>query len=117
MMALQRLVTTVALVALLAASAGAEMTVPAERQSLPGAAAVAMFSNLVYVPIRFAVTVVSAELGGLTGFLTGGNKANAEDIWGVFDGQAILTRPMVQGEEPVRFGRYEHSIYLITPGY
>jgi len=93
------------------------MTVPMERESLPGAAAVAMFSNIVYVPVRLCVTSVSAVRGGLTGFLTGCSTANAEDIWGVFDGPAILTRRMVQGEDPVRFGRFEHRIYLITPGY
>lgn len=113
----QRLMMAAVLLAFSAFPVAADSTLPQERQSLPGASLTAAVANIFYVPVRFAVTAVSAELGGLTGFLTGGNKHAAEDVWGMFEGQAILTRNAVQGLEPVRFGNLEHRLLLISPGY
>lgn len=117
MKALQRVVMTMALVGLLVGSASATTGLPEERQPLPGAALVSMFGNVLYVPVRLGVTVATAWVGGITGFLTGGSTSNAEDVWGVTDGQAILTRDAVQGIDPVRFGDYQYRLELITPGY
>jgi hypothetical protein len=110
-------VVVLSLLAFMPGRVSADTGMPVERHPLPGASLTAAAANLFYVPVRFAVTLVSAELGGLTGFLTGGNKHAAEDVWGVFEGQAILTRDAVQGIEPVRFGNLEYRLLLIDPGY
>ena len=107
---LRRAVIVVALVALSAGSAWAEEMRPLceqVHQPNPGAAAIAAGMNLVYVPVRFAVTVVGAQLGGLTGFLTAGDTDAARDVWGLADGEGFLTSRMVQGEESLHFGQLE----------
>ena len=64
-------------------------------------------SNIVYVPVRFAITIVTAEVGGLTGWLTGGDRAAAQAVWHSTEGQAYLTPDVIEGRERLRFGSYE----------
>ena len=60
--------------------------------------------NLFYVPVRFAVTVVTAEVGGLTGWLTGGDVPSARSIWAATDGQPYIKPAILEGSERLRFG-------------
>jgi hypothetical protein len=64
-------------------------------------------SNIVYVPLRFAITIVTAEAGGLTGWLTGGDQAAAQAVWHSTDGQAYIRPEVIDGHERLRFGSYE----------
>ena len=80
---------------------------PKPRDPQPVASASAAAFNTVFTPIRFAVTVVGAALGGLTGFLTAGDIDAADDIWGLFDGQNFVTPAIVSREEPLRLGQME----------
>jgi hypothetical protein len=69
-----------------------------------GVSLAAACANLVYFPVRFAVTVASAEVGGVTGWLTGGDRAAARSVWDSTKGQAFLTPGILQGRERLRFG-------------
>ncbi len=74
------------------------------RERKPGYALAAALMNVFYVPVRLAVTVVGAELSGITGFLTAGNQEAAGDVASVFDGTQFLTPEHVEGTERIRFG-------------
>jgi hypothetical protein len=76
--------------------------VPGAWSSLAAAA-----SNIVYFPVRLAITLVTAEAGGLTGWLTGGDRAAARAVWHSTDGQAYITPEVIEGRERLRFGDYE----------
>src|SRR5262245_36386508 len=83
------ILSATAVVLLIAASASAfekpfssQLQPIEERESRPGSAALAAAANVLFVPIRVAVTTVGAGLGGLTGWLTAGNHHAADDIWG-----------------------------------
>jgi hypothetical protein len=86
-----------------------------DRTPLPGPSLVAATTNILYMPARLAVSIVSAELGGATGFLLAGDADAASDVWGVFEGQSILTQDIVQGKERLRLGYYEYQLEMITP--
>jgi hypothetical protein len=103
----RRGLAAVGLVALLAGAAPAQMEAPVAREPHPGAALLAAFANIVFTPVRVAVTAVGAELGGVTGLLTAGNEKAANDVWGLFRGQNVLQPEVLQGREPLRFGTYE----------
>jgi len=75
---------------------------PAERAGVSLAAAVL---NVIYFPARFALTIVTAELGGFTGMMTGGDRRAAEAVWDATEGQGFITPAMLEGREPMRFGR------------
>jgi hypothetical protein len=60
--------------------------------------------NVVYFPVRLAVTVATAEVGGLTGFFTGGDSASAGSVWSSTNGQAFITPAILEGRERLRFG-------------
>ncbi len=75
--------------------------------SAPGAAIGTALLNVVYVPLRFAVTAVGVNASGLTGWLLGGDKDAAEDVWSLVRGPAYLTPAMLQGRESFRFGQWE----------
>lgn len=107
MRTLQRFVVVVALSALV----GANTTVAAEEltevhQPAPGAALGAAALNVIFMPLRLAVTVVFAELGGVTGLLTGGDERAAKDVWGMVGGRNFITPAFVQGKEPMRLDSY-----------
>jgi len=60
--------------------------------------------NIVYFPVRLAVTSVTAGVGGLAAFLSGGDYMTADSIWGSTDGQAYVTPQILEGRERLRFG-------------
>ncbi len=70
-----------------------------DHERKPGYSLAAALSNVLYVPIRLAFTVVGAELGALTGFLTAGNIEAAGDVASVFDGTQFLQPEHVEGTE------------------
>ncbi len=74
------------------------------RERKPGFALAAAGLNILYVPVRLIVTVVGAELAGVTGFLTGGNQDAAGDVISLFDGTQYLTPEHIEGTEAIRFG-------------
>jgi hypothetical protein len=78
-----------------------------EQGSAPdiGASLAAALSNIVYFPLRFAITLVTAEVGGLAGWMTGGDTSAADAVWELTDGQAYITPEVVEGRERLRFGQ------------
>ena len=87
------------------------------RQPHPGSAALAAVGNVLFVPVRVTFTTVGAVLGGLTGWLTAGNRNAAEDIWHLppFDGQTHLQPEMLYGEEPLMVGELEYRMHVTNP--
>ncbi|HVM95386.1 MAG TPA: hypothetical protein VMT89_03305 [Candidatus Acidoferrales bacterium] len=67
------------------------------------AVAAAMF-NVVYVPARLALTTVMAGLGGVTGWLCGGDYQTSRALLDATDGQAYITPDILEGRERLRFG-------------
>lgn len=102
-----RAVTSALLVGLLGAAAGAQEAAPIQRSHSPGLAAAAALINVVYVPVRFAITAVGGVLGGFTGFITFGDRAAAEAIWGLTDGSMVITPEMLNGTEEFHFSAYD----------
>jgi len=70
-----------------------------------GLSLLAATANLVYFPARLVVTVITAEVGGFTGWMTGGDTEAANSVWAVTDGQAFLTPRILEGRERLCFGR------------
>ena len=64
----------------------------------------ALATNLVYAPVRFALTVVTAEVGGVLGFVNGGDPESAQALWNVTDGPGVVRPAMLEGRQPFRFG-------------
>jgi hypothetical protein len=87
------------------------------RQAHPGSAALAAVGNILFVPIRVVFVTLGAGLGGLTGWLTAGNRHAAEDIWRLppFDGQTHLQPEMMWGEEPLMIGDLEYRMHVTQP--
>jgi hypothetical protein len=86
-----------------------------ERPRHPGAAALAALGNVVYTPVRFAVTLLTAGTGGLTGELTMGDKVAAKDVFGLTDGQGYLQPEMLTGQESLAFGEYRFNLQVTRP--
>ncbi|MGE0823897.1 MAG: hypothetical protein AB7G75_36805 [Candidatus Binatia bacterium] len=55
--------------------------------------------SVVYFPIKFGVGVTGAVLGGVSGFLTGGNERAAEGIWRPMTGGTYFITPEVIDRE------------------
>jgi hypothetical protein len=86
----------------------AQMTeTPAGLTPDAGASLLAALTNIVYFPLRLTITLATAEVGGFTGWLTGGNEAAARAVWQSTDGQAMITPEVIEGREPLRFGRWQ----------
>jgi hypothetical protein len=81
--------------------------VTAAYQPHAGPSVLAALANIVYFPLRFTVTLVTAEAGGLTGWATGGDAGAAQAVWRATDGQAFLRPEVLEGRERLRFGSYE----------
>jgi hypothetical protein len=98
-------------------SARAQLAPEQSRAPHPGAAALAAAGNIVFMPVRFVLTTIGAELGGLTGWLTAGNVNAARDIWRLppFDGQTYLQPDMMYGEEPLQVGELEFYMHVTPP--
>lgn len=69
-----------------------------------GFSLLAAVTNVVYFPVRFGVTLVTAEVGGLCGFLTGGDRPSAHSVWNATEGQGFITPAILEGHERLRFG-------------
>ena len=55
--------------------------------------------SVVYFPVKFGVGVAGAFLGGISGFLTGGNDRAAEGIWHpTVGGTYFITPAILEGE-------------------
>ena len=106
MRTLQRLVVVVALAALFGANISVAEEAPEAHKPAPGAALGAAALNVVFMPLRMAVTVLFAELGGITGLMTGGDEQAAKDVWELVGGRNFITPAFVQGEEPMRLDSY-----------
>jgi hypothetical protein len=98
-------------------SARAQLAPEQTREPHPGAAALAATANIVFMPVRFVLTTIGAELGGLTGWLTAGNTDAARDIWRLppFDGQTYLQPAILDGEEPLQVGELEFYMHVTPP--
>jgi hypothetical protein len=72
-----------------------------------GASLAAALCNVVYFPLRFAITVVTAEVGGFTGWMTGGDRAAAHAVWQSTEGQAYITPDVLEGRTPLHFGHWQ----------
>lgn len=81
----------------------------------PGSAALAAAANVVFVPVRLAVTAVGGLVGGMTGWLTAGNQRAAQDIWNLTDGQGFLQPQMLYGEEPLYIGDMQFRMHVTEP--
>jgi hypothetical protein len=115
--ALYRLFSVLVLVATVSAASGAPHSAEAypdsknfqPRESYEpsvGAILGAFALNLVYVPVRFAITVVGAGLGGLEGLMSAGDKEAAAQIWKLTDGSQVITPAMLEGRQPWTFSGY-----------
>ena len=69
-----------------------------------GISLAAALMNVVYFPVRLAITAVTGEVGGLTGWLTGGDVPAAQSIWSATDGQPYIKPAILEGRERLRFG-------------
>jgi hypothetical protein len=110
-------VTVLAGAMLYVGSAQAQLTPVQGREPHPGSAALAAVGNIIFMPVRVAGAALGAELGGLTGWLTAGNRNAARDIWRLppFDGQMYLQPEMMYGEEPLDFGEYQFHMHVTKP--
>jgi hypothetical protein len=81
-------------------------TPPAQAAGYSLAAAAA---NLLYFPGRFAVSLLTAELGGFTGWMTGGDQQAAHSVFHLTEGQAFITPAVLEGREPLRFGPWPNG--------
>ncbi len=61
-------------------------------------------TNLVYIPVRLVVTVVTAEVGGLLGWIDGGDPQSSQALWNVTDGPGVVRPAMLEGRQPFWFG-------------
>lgn len=88
-----------------------EMTTPAVMRPVEppdaGASLLAAVSNLVYFPLRFTISLVTAEVGGFTGWMTGGDEPAAEAVWASTEGQPFIPPEVIEGRERLRFGRWQ----------
>ncbi len=93
----------------LPAWAGAEQMNPSASLQPPpgiGASFFAALTNVAYFPVRFAITLVTAEVGGFTGWMTGGNEPAAYAVWQSTEGQAYVQPEVLEGRQRLRFGRW-----------
>ena len=102
---------TIAFLAVLAAALPAsaapqapQLEPPTRPAQAAGFSVAAAAANIFYFPARFALTVVTAELGGLTGAMTGADDRSAHAVWNLTKGQAFITPRVLEGQEPLRFG-------------
>ena len=51
--------------------------------------------NLVYFPLKLVVGIVGAELGGISGWATGGDERAAEGIWRPMTGGTYFITPQI----------------------
>jgi hypothetical protein len=100
-------VAAVLITALVGATAMAQEPAPIVRSHNPRLVMTAMLINIVYVPARLMLTGAGAILGGFAGFITFGDKAAAQAMWGLTDGSMVVTPEMLQGTEQFHFSAYD----------
>jgi hypothetical protein len=96
---MKRLVVGLAVAALLwPMSSGAEQPTSSTASEF-GLALLTPLVNVVYFPVKLAVGVVGAALGGISGWATGGDERAAEGIWRPMTGGTYWITPgMMRGE-------------------
>jgi hypothetical protein len=97
---MRRLVVSIVMVGLLLpALAWAQ-----EQRSLNSEVAKSLGTTLLgvlYFPLKFSVALIGAPIGGVAGFLTGGNQRAAESIWRpTVGGTYFITPEILEGSEP-----------------
>jgi hypothetical protein len=74
--------------------------------------------SVVYFPVKFGTGVAGAVLGGVSGFLTGGNERAAEGIWHPMTGGTYFITPeILEGERRFLPLDYGPSAPPRHPGY
>ncbi len=69
-----------------------------------GFGVLAVFSNVLYMPVKFCYAVLGSVTGSLAYGLTGGNREIADGIWvPSMGGDYVLTSAMMTGDEHVYF--------------
>lgn len=64
-----------------------------------------MLINAVYFPVKMALGIVGAEVGGLAGAMNGGDEEAAAGIWNVTtDGSYFVTPADLDGRGDFRLG-------------
>ncbi len=64
-----------------------------------------MLINTVFFPVKLAVGIVGAEIGGLAGALNGGDQEAARGVWNVTtDGSYFVTPAALDGRERFTLG-------------
>lgn len=105
-----RLIARVGLVALclsvLTASAYADDPIR-YHQPAPGAAFGAACLNIVQVPARLVATTLFAVGGGFTGFMLGGDRQSAWDVWNIAGGDQVVTPEMLKRRQAYRFTSFD----------
>lgn len=103
---------------LLAAGAAAQQPLqpPQARTAHPGAAAMAAAGNVVFAPVRFAVTLFNAAAGGLTGFFTLDDARAADDVFALTSGQGFLQPEMLTGQESLQVGELRFNLQVTNRG-
>jgi hypothetical protein len=99
-------------VLLLSGAVSAQMRPVEVRERAPGAAALAATGNILFMPIRLAITTFGAGVGGLTGWVNGGDAEAAHDVWQLVDGQGFLQPDMISGKEPIQLGDLEFRMHV-----
>ncbi len=113
MRVIRRLLPALLIVSLLSGGAqawdeGANALSPSDvRTPQPRAAITAALMNVLFLPVRIPVTVIGAHVAGLTGFLTGGNRHAADDVFGLVDGTQVVTPRMLEERRGFRFSSYD----------
>ena len=97
----------VLLAALVRSAALAQEPAPIVRTHNPRLVGTAVLINIVYVPVRLMLTAAGAFLGGFAGFITFGDRAAAESMWGLTDGSMVVTPEMLEGTERFHFSAYD----------
>jgi len=81
---------------------------PIERAQAAALSVGSTLMSSVFFPVKFAVGVAGAELGGFAGFMTGGDEEAAAGIWNVTtDGSYFITPRILDGREPLYWGSDE----------
>lgn len=91
--------------AALAASLGVPSVVRAEEYpESAGWGVLAVFANVVYMPVKTVYAVVGGLTGGFAYVCTGGSYDTARSVWEMsMGGTYVLTPSMIRGDEPIAF--------------
>lgn len=82
--------------------------------------------SAVYTPVKVSLGVTGAVLGGVSGFLTGGNERAAEGVWRPLTGGTYFITPQLLarqspfvpfGDRPVEPAAATPSGSMLAPGY